>query len=43
MVLKSLKTSKEHQTLYDLCGLDAGSDTYKLCHPSQILKTEELV
>ena len=29
--------------MYDLCGLDAGINTYKLCRPSQILKTEELV
>ena len=26
-----------------MCDLDAGSNTYKLCHPSQIIKTEELV
>ena len=29
--------------MYDLCGLDAGSNTYKLSCPSQILKTKELV
>ena len=29
--------------MYDLCGLDAGSNTYKVCFRSQILKTEELV
>ena len=26
-----------------MCGSDAGSNTYKLCRPSQILKTEEFV
>ena len=29
--------------MYDLSGLDAGTNTYKLCRPSQILKTGELV
>ena len=31
------------KALHDLCSLDAGSNTYKLCCPSQMLKTEELV
>ena len=35
--------AKDTKALYDLCGLDAGSNTYKLCRPSQILKTVELV
>ena len=35
--------AKNTKALYDLCGLDAGINTYKLCRPSQILKTEELV
>ena len=41
--LNRSEQAKNTKALYDLCGLDAGSNTYKLCPPSQILKTEELV
>ena len=41
--LNHSEQAKNTKALYDLCGLDAGSNTYKLCLPSQILKTEELV
>ena len=41
--LNPSEKAKNTKALYDLCGLDAGSNTYKLCRPSQILKTEELV
>ena len=40
-----LNRSEQENTkaLNDLCGLDAGSNTYKVCFRSQILTTEELV
>ena len=41
--LNHSEQAKNTKALYDLCALDAGSNTYKLCRPSQILKTEELV
>ena len=41
--LNHSEQAKNTKALYDLCGLDAGSNTYKLCCPSQILKTEGLV
>ena len=41
--LNRSEQTKNTKALYDLYGLDAGSNTYKLCRPSQILKTEELV
>ena len=41
--LNRSEQAKNTKALYDLCGLDAGINTYKLCRPSQILKTEELV
>ena len=41
--LNHSEQAKNNKALHDLCSLDAGSNTYKLCRPSQILKTEELV
>ena len=41
--LNRSEQAKNTKALYDLCDLDAGSNTYKLCRPSQIIKTEELV
>ena len=41
--LNCSEQAKNTKALYDLCGLDAGSNTYRVCRPSQILKTEELV
>ena len=40
--LNRSEQAKNTKAFYDLCGLDAGSNTYKLCRPAQILKTEEL-
>ena len=40
--LNRSEQAKNTKAFYDLCGLDSGSNTYKLCRPSQILKTEEL-
>ena len=39
--LNPSEQAKNTKALYDLCGLDAGSNTYKLCRPSQILKIQQ--
>ena len=41
--LNRSEQAKNAKAMYDLSGLDAGTNTYKLCRPSQILKTGELV
>ena len=41
--LNCSEQAKKTKALYDLRDLNGGSNTYKLCRPSQILKTEELV
>ena len=41
--LNRSEQAKNTKALYDLCDLDADSNTYKLCRSSQILKTEKLV